>query len=121
MFSVGDVMYLHNKGCYWVCLSIGHTKGNTVYFGRTSQMENPGYIDHIMGLSEPYSDKDKDKWFIHDDIKINVSNIYNIDEEDIPNLDYDDVTCFDNETMIKLRNKIEKYNAYQRFDTTEAP
>lgn len=108
-FKVGQVYYLENKDCYWICFQVTEK----IKFGRTSIMKKPSLLEAELGLGSK-SDNSVDIK-VNDDLTVSfgLDNIYNFTQETIEDPLFEKYTKLvnkiDEDTFNDFYQKIVKY------------
>lgn len=73
--EINRIYYNNKKECYFLALS----RDTERFYGRTSRITKPSYLDYVMGLDND----SKETFAFTDKIEISFNNIYNprIDED----------------------------------------
>lgn len=118
-FEVGQVYYLENKDCYWICIKIT----DKIKFGRTSIMKKPTLLEAELGLgskSDNYVDIK-----VNDNLTISfgLDNIYNFIQDTIEDPLFEKYTKLigkvDEDILNDFYQKIVEYEKSQPKESKE--
>lgn len=97
---IGEVYYLSNKKCYWLCVGKGSTtidgiEYHDILYGRSSPIEQPTILELALELN-----KNK-HLYSFSDFSIGLNNIYNITEEEFLFYGYSNAMIYKTELSIE--------------------